>query len=133
MELKIENERYNPVIERWELICRVTEQDAVPSRGEVVEKLAGMRGVDKELVIIRKIKPEFGKRESVVIANIYKNIEVLKEIEPEYIIARHKKHAEDKQKKNEEKKEGQESEEKAQEEQPKQDTNDATKEKKREG
>ncbi|WP_457619735.1 30S ribosomal protein S24e [Methanopyrus sp.] len=67
------------------------EDGGTPRKSEVLRKLAVILDVDKEVVLIDRMEPEFGKRETRGYAKVYKSVEHLEDIEPEYMIERHKR------------------------------------------
>uniref|UniRef100_A0A7J2TIQ5 Small ribosomal subunit protein eS24 n=1 Tax=Archaeoglobus fulgidus TaxID=2234 RepID=A0A7J2TIQ5_ARCFL len=88
MEVKIEAERYNPLLRRKEVYFRIKFDGKTPTRKEVREKLAGIMGAELERVVVQYIKTEFGKREAKCYAKIYDSAEDLKKVEPKYILMR---------------------------------------------
>ena len=88
MEIKIEAERYNPLLRRREVHFRVKFENKTPTRGEVREKLAGLMNAELDRIVVQYIKTEFGKREAKCYAKIYESAEDLKKIEDEYVLVR---------------------------------------------
>ncbi len=90
----MENERYNPLLKRKEVYCRLSFDGKTPSRGEVKAKIAGLMNAELERVVVDYIKTEFGKTEAKSYVKIYDTVEDLKAIEEDYIIERNLKAAE---------------------------------------
>lgn len=86
----MENERYNPLLKRKEVYCRLSFEDRTPSRGEVRAKIAGLMNAELERVVVDYIKTEFGKTEARSYVKIYDTVEDLRAIEEEHIIERNK-------------------------------------------
>ncbi|HDN74458.1 30S ribosomal protein S24e [Archaeoglobales archaeon] len=88
MEMYIESERYNPLLKRKEIYCKLSFDGKTPSRNEVREKISGLMNVEPERVIIDYIKTEFGRTEARCYIKIYDTIDDLNAIEDEHIISR---------------------------------------------
>ena len=88
LDAYIESERYNPLLKRREVYCRLSFEGKTPSRKEVREKIAGLMNAELNRVVVDYIKTEFGKTEAKCYVKIYDTVEDLKEIEEEHIIAR---------------------------------------------
>ncbi len=111
MEIEIVEERDNPLLFRKEIKFVVRHEDGgTPRRSEVLKKLAAMLDVDKEVVLIHKMESEFGKRETRGYAKVYRSYEDLKDIEPDYLIERHKRTLEEIEEESEESEEKEEEE-----------------------
>jgi len=104
LEIRVESERYNPLLKRKELHLKVSFNGKTPSRAEIREKVAGLMNTGLDRIVIDYIKNEFGKREAKVYAKIYDTPEALKAIEEKHIIERNFPELKTK-KKEEEKKE----------------------------
>lgn len=88
MEVYVESERYNPLLKRREVHCRLRFEGKTPSRNEVRQKIAGLLNAELDRVIIDYIKTEFGKTEAKCYAKVYDTVEDLKAIEEDHIIRR---------------------------------------------
>ncbi|AIY89959.1 30S ribosomal protein S24e [Geoglobus acetivorans] len=90
MELVIEKQRNNPLLKRKEVYFRVKYEDTkvTPSRKEVREKLSGLLNANLDSLIVRWMKPEFGKMEAEGYALIYESPDDMKAIEEDYILKR---------------------------------------------
>ncbi len=93
MEVYVENDRYNPLLKRKEVYCRLSFDGKTPSRAEVRAKIAGLMNAELERVIVDYIKTEFGKTEAKCYVKIYDSMEDLKAIEEDHIIERNLKAA----------------------------------------
>lgn len=88
-DAEIVEEKYNPLVERLELVLRVMHvNEGTPSRGLLKIGIAKLYGKDPDLVYIRRAKSTRGFCETVVEAHIYNNAERAKKFEPEYIVKR---------------------------------------------
>src|SRR5512138_793249 len=96
MEIKVLEEKNNPLLQRREIQFSVTQNLGTPSRQEIKNKLAAYLNSKPELVIIERMKQEFGKRETKGYAKIYETPERLKSVETEHIIQRNEKKPEKK-------------------------------------
>lgn len=88
MEVRVESEKYNPLLKRREVHLRVKFSEKTPTRKEIREKVAGLFSVELERVVVDYIKTEFGKREAKCYTKIYDSAEDLKRIEDEHILVR---------------------------------------------
>ena len=87
MGMSIVKREENPLLSREELIIRV-EKEVTPSRKEAKEIVVAQTGADPELVIIKRISGKSGSKVFLVEAFIYKDKEIMKVIEPEYVLRR---------------------------------------------
>lgn len=78
--LKIEKQEYKPLVERTEIIATISSAPT-PKKTEVQEKLAELLKKEKELVIVKHVYQEFGKREAKIIAYVYDSPDALKKFE----------------------------------------------------
>ncbi|MEM0214465.1 MAG: 30S ribosomal protein S24e [Archaeoglobaceae archaeon] len=88
MEIRVESERYNPLLKRKEVYFRVRFNGKTPSRAEIREKVAGLMNAELKRVVLDYVKTEFGKREAKVYAKIYDTEEAMKAIEDRHILER---------------------------------------------
>ncbi|MFB3763992.1 MAG: 30S ribosomal protein S24e [Methanotrichaceae archaeon] len=88
MDIKVISEKKNPMLERREIVFKVTYDEATPSRKSIVDKLAATMNSKQGLVIVDNIKTEFGKREGIGYAKIYENADRVKQVERPHIIER---------------------------------------------
>ena len=90
MDMEIKDRKENPLLGREEMMITITHTgEKVPKRNSVITKIAEEMDAKKELVVVDYIKSSFGIAESKVYAKIYKNMDVLKRIEPNFIQKRH--------------------------------------------
>ncbi len=79
----------NPLLYRKEyLFAVIHDAQSTPSRQKLREEVSKILGVNKDLVVIRRIKTEFGMNVSKVEVHVYNNREKMLEIEPRYILKR---------------------------------------------
>ena len=88
MDIKVLNEKNNPVLNRREIAFKVIHEEATPSRKSIVERLAATQNSKVGLVYVDSLKTEFGKRETIGYAKIYETEERAKQIERAHIIER---------------------------------------------
>jgi len=88
-DLKILEENENKLFNRLELYVEINhEQSPTPTRKEIKSKIAALKGVNENLVIVDSIKTSFGFPVSYVRIRIYKDENDLKKLEPKYLIKR---------------------------------------------
>ena len=88
MNIEVIEKKVNPLLKRREIMFKVDHEGATPSREEVRKNLAAMLNAKKELVIVERMRSEYGKRETHGYAKIYKSEKGLKDIERAHIIQR---------------------------------------------
>lgn len=88
MEIRVESEKYNPLLKRREIYLRIKFSEKTPKRQEVREKVAGHFSVELDRIVVNSIKTEFGKKEAKCYVKIYDSAEELKKIEEEHILVR---------------------------------------------
>ncbi len=87
MELKIIEDRKNPLLERREVRFQVThEGKPTPPKYEVAEKLAAKLNAKTELMVIEHYTTQFGKNVSNGICLIYKNEKAMIRAEPTKLV-----------------------------------------------
>jgi small subunit ribosomal protein S24e len=96
MEVKVLEDKNNPLLQRREVQFSISHNLGTPSRQEIKEKLAAYLNSKPELVIIERMKSEFGKRETRGYAKIYETVDRMKNVETEHIIQRNEKKPEKK-------------------------------------
>lgn len=91
MEIKVLEEKNNPLLQRREIRFSVSHDLGTPSRDEIKSKIAAYLNSKPELVIIERMRSEFGKRETRGYAKIYETVERMKNVETEHIVQRNEK------------------------------------------
>jgi small subunit ribosomal protein S24e len=91
MDIKVLEEKKNPLLQRREVKFSVSHNLGTPSRDDIKAKIAAYLNSKPELVIIDNMKSEFGKRETKGYAKIYETAERLKSVETEHIVQRNEK------------------------------------------
>ncbi|HMK47377.1 MAG TPA: 30S ribosomal protein S24e [Methanocella sp.] len=91
MEIKVLEEKKNPLLQRREVKFSVSHNLGTPSRQEIKDKIAAYLNSKPELVIIERMRTQFGKRETRGYAKIYETPERLKRVETEHIVQRNEK------------------------------------------
>lgn len=88
MDIKIIEEKNNPLLSRREVVFKVDHESATPSRKSIVDRIAATMNSKEGLVIIDNLKTEFGKRETIGYAKIYETEERAKQVERPHITER---------------------------------------------
>mgnify|MGYP000277018215 FL=1 len=91
MELTIRKvkEFENPLLFRKEYVFAVIhEGKSTPPRIQIREELSKLLGVSKDLIVIRKLKTEFGMNLTYAEVHVYEDKKKMLEIEPKYILKR---------------------------------------------
>lgn len=91
LRVEVLESRVNKLIGRRELIVKVAHWPrGTPSRKELREHVARMLGVDPETVYVRKVRTDYGACESLARVHVYSSAQRALQIEPPYIVRRHK-------------------------------------------
>ena len=88
MDIKILKDKKNALLNRRELEFVVKYEGPTPSRNDVRNKLAAILNAPFEMLVIQRIKTEYGMQESEGYAKLYENANRMKEVELEYILKR---------------------------------------------
>ncbi len=90
MEILIERQKDNPLLKRKEIYFRIRYEDTkvTPSRKDVREKLSGLLNAELERLVVRWIKPEFGRMEAEGYALVYDTEEDMRAVEEDYVLER---------------------------------------------
>ncbi|MHC1757015.1 MAG: 30S ribosomal protein S24e [Methanosarcina sp.] len=88
MDIKILKDKKNALLNRRELDFIVKYEGSTPSRSDIRNKLAAMLNAPLELLVIQRIKTEYGMQESKGYAKLYEDAARMKQVEQEYILKR---------------------------------------------
>ena len=90
VEILIERQKDNPLLKRKEIYFRIRYEDTkvTPSRKDVREKLSGLLNAELERLVVRWIKPEFGRMEAEGYALVYDTEEDMRAVEEDYVLER---------------------------------------------
>ncbi len=81
MKIEILSKKDNKLLNRVEVKARLSDFASTPKRTEVMEELSKKIEAKPEVIAIKKIGQEFGKKEAIVTANVYDSEEHLKKTE----------------------------------------------------
>ena len=90
MDIKITSERDNALLERREVEFVVSYEKTAPPRTEVTAKLAAKLNAKDDLVVVERIKTQFGHRQLQGRAKVYRDPAHLQAVEYDYIFQRGK-------------------------------------------
>lgn len=82
MNLKITSQNENVLLDRKEITAEFESKSATPKREEIIERIAALLGVSKNLIVVEAIKQRFGSRTGCAYLKIYGSEESLKKMEP---------------------------------------------------
>jgi small subunit ribosomal protein S24e len=88
MDIRILNDKNNLLLNRRELDFIVRYEGSTPSRNDVRNKLAAILNAPLELLVIQRIKTEYGMQEAKGYAKLYEDAARMKEVELEYVLKR---------------------------------------------
>ena len=81
-------DKKNVLLNRRELDFIVKYEGSTPSRNDIRNKLAAMLNAPLELLVVQRIKTEYGMQEGKGYAKLYENEDRMKEVELEYVLKR---------------------------------------------
>ena len=87
MEINITQKNKNPLLDRTEIEFDCTYQgESTPQVLEVKNRLVAVLDVDKNLLVVDKLKPQFGEGKALGYAKVYDSKESLKSIEKKHVL-----------------------------------------------
>lgn len=87
MEINIIQKTENPLLDRTEVKFDCEYQgESTPKILEVKNRLVAVLDVDKNLLVVDKLKPQFGEGKAIGYAKIYDSSESLSTIERQYVV-----------------------------------------------
>ena len=90
MDVKIIEDKNNALLKRRELKFEVTFEGPTPTRMDVKNKMAALLNVPLELVVVQRMKNDFGRQLVNGYAKIYEDAARMKQIEEDHILERNK-------------------------------------------
>lgn len=88
MDVKIVSKRSNMILSRTEYIVNITFDGATPSIKDIRNILVGALGVANDKLVIKNVEQKYGSKELKINCYSYEKIDVLKQIEPAYVLRR---------------------------------------------
>lgn len=88
MEINITKDWDNPLLDRKEITFNISHSGETPSRDEIKNKLVAQLNSRHELVIVDKIRTEYGTQNTSGYAKIYSDVDRANEIENKYVLKR---------------------------------------------
>ncbi len=72
MKVELVSEKDNPLLDRKEVVVRLSDYSATPSRTELLEELPkALRSAGKDCVYILKVEQHYGSKHALVHAQVY--------------------------------------------------------------
>ena len=90
MEFETLKERDMELLSRKRYTLMMDNKGATPSRLELVKELAEKYKTNPELIVIKHIYPQYGKRKTKLIVNIYKDKKKMELFEHEDLLKKHR-------------------------------------------
>ena len=85
MEVKINATSDNKLLERKEVEAEVSFAGPTPKKHDIKEAIAHKIGANPELVVLREVGNEYGRKTVKVSAHVYTDMDKLKKVEPEHL------------------------------------------------
>ncbi len=91
MDVEVAKRKENVLLGRIELELKMShDAKGTPRREEVQKKVAELESAKPELVVVRRMAPEFGRGATRGWVRVYKDGANLKRLESHFILVRHK-------------------------------------------
>ena len=90
MEFEVLKERDMKLLSRKRVTLMINNEGATPSRLELLEGLAEKFKTKEDLIVIKHIYSQYGKRKTKLIVNIYKDKKKMKLFEHEDLLKKHR-------------------------------------------
>ncbi len=91
ISLEIIKKKEMPLLSRTRVVAVHSEKGPTVSRRQVRTQLAKQLKEDEEKVVIKHIYPQFGKKDSKIIANVYSKKEDMEKFENPSLVKKHAK------------------------------------------
>ncbi|MEM0356731.1 MAG: hypothetical protein QXV16_02400 [Candidatus Anstonellales archaeon] len=88
MKTKIIAKKMNTILSRIEYVINMSFDGATPSIKDIRQNLVSYLGVEPDRLVIKNIEQRYGSRELKINCYVYEKIEVLKQLEPVYVLKR---------------------------------------------
>ena len=82
MKLKIEAREDKPLVDRYELKVKIDDVATTPSNDYVKKEIAKSMEKPEDVIVVKKILQEFGKKKAEALVYVYNSAESLKKFEP---------------------------------------------------
>ncbi len=89
MNIQITKDEKKPLLKRRELEGKLGYEDKTPKRLDIRKELAKKLNVKEELVIVKRVKPDYGTQSAHLEIYVYDDEKTLKDLEQEYMMVRH--------------------------------------------
>lgn len=88
MNIQITKDEKKPLLKRRELEGKLGYEDKTPKRMDVRKELAKKLNVKEELVVVKRVKPDYGTQSAHMEFYVYDDEKAMKDIEHEYMMVR---------------------------------------------
>jgi ribosomal protein S24E len=88
MNIQITKDEKKPLLKRRELTGKIGYEARTPARLDIRKELAHKLNAKEELVVIKRVKPDYGTQSAKLEAYVYDDEKVLKAIEHKYMLVR---------------------------------------------
>jgi ribosomal protein S24E len=95
MELIVKNKKRNELLKREEVIA-ILKSNTTPTFGETKKIISENLNVNAELIVVKKVKGKFGRKEFDVETCIYDSKEIMEKTEPKPKVKKEKPKVEEK-------------------------------------
>jgi ribosomal protein S24E len=89
MNIQITVDEKKPLLKRRELQGKLGYEAKTPARLEIRKELAKKLGAKEELIIVKRVKPDYGTQSAHLEFYVYDDEKALKDLEHEYMLVRH--------------------------------------------
>lgn len=88
MKTKIVAKRMNTILSRIEYVIGMSFDGPTPSIKDIRQSLVSTLGVEPDRLVIKNVEQKYGSKELKINCYVYEKIEVLKQLEPVYVLKR---------------------------------------------
>jgi ribosomal protein S24E len=105
MNIQVITDEKKPLLKKRVLTGRLGYEGKTPPRLEIRKELAKKLNIKEELVLVKRIKPDYGSQSAKFEVDVYDDEQALKALEHNYMLVRHGAGAKKEEKEEAEKKE----------------------------
>jgi ribosomal protein S24E len=88
MNIQITKDEKKPLLKRRELEGKLGYEDKTPKRLDIRKEIAHKLNAKEELVVVKRVKPEYGTQSAHLEFYVYDDEQTMKDIEHEYMMVR---------------------------------------------
>ena len=91
MDIKILSDKEKKVFQMREISALVNSESATPSKEEIKKEVCKKLNLHPDATIVVSVEQKYGAMQSTCVLHSYKDAELLKKFEPDYLVKRQQK------------------------------------------